>query len=81
MAIFPVFVCAYIWAKLNHEQLLPRGAKPHHLLWSLAFLKVYGTEGQMAALFGLTRKTYRQWVWLMIESMYYIDVVSSLFMG
>ena len=74
-------VCAYIWAKLIQQEQLPRGAQPHHLLWCLAFLKVYGTEGQMEALFRITRKTYRQWVWLMMESIYYMDVVSSLFMG
>jgi hypothetical protein len=33
-------VTAIIWSKTTK----PDGAKPHHLLWTLLFLKVYASE-------------------------------------
>jgi len=68
-------IAASLWRKLVREELLPERAQPHHLLWALAFLKIYGTEPTMCQLFKTTRKTWRQWVWPMIDALFYIDLV------
>ena len=44
-------IVASIWRKIHREKLLPTGGTPVHLLWSLASLKIYGTEPQLALLF------------------------------
>jgi len=68
-------IAASLWRKMDREELLPEGARPHHLLWALAFLKVYGTENTMCYLFKTSRKTWREWVWPMIDALFYIDLV------
>ena len=72
-------IAASIWRKILREGLLPDGGTPAHLLWSFSFLKMYGTEPQMAMLFHTTRKTFRQWVWRFVDAIFYLDVVSLLF--
>ena len=72
-------IVASIWRKIRREELLPTGGTPVHLLWLLAFLKVYGTEPQLALLFHTTRKMFRDWVWKFVDAIYYLDVVSLLF--
>ena len=72
-------VLASVWRKILREELLPAGGTPIHLLWSFAFLKMYGTEPEMSMLFHTTRKTFREWVWRFIDAIFYIDVVSSPF--
>ena len=72
-------IVASVWRKILREGLLPEGGTPVHLLWSFSFLKMYGTEPQMALLFHTTRKTFREWVWRFVEAIYYIDVVSLSF--
>ena len=73
-------VVASIWRKICREGLRPNGGTQIHLLWSLAFLKMYGTEPQMAMLFHTTRKTFREWVWRFVDAIYYLDMVSLLFL-
>ena len=73
-------IVASIWRKLCREGLLPNGETPVHLLWSFAFLKMYGTEPQMAMLFHTTRKTFREWVWRFVDGIFFLDVVSLHFL-
>jgi hypothetical protein len=46
----------------------PVGAEPHHLLWTLLFLKVNAPEEVLINLIGVCRNTYRKWVWLMLSA-------------
>jgi hypothetical protein len=41
------------------------GIRPKHLLWTLLFLKVYGTE-ILSALAKTSRKMFRKWYWLVL---------------
>lgn len=54
-------VCARIWRRCKLG--LVRGAKPQHVLWWLAFKKMYATEPVLSAMCGVTRKTWRKWAW------------------
>jgi len=68
-------VCADVWNLLNDHNNLGKYTEPHHLLWSLLFLKVYGNEKTHAALVGVTVKTFRKWVWIMIEKLAEMEVI------
>jgi hypothetical protein len=63
--------CSILWEKLNHygwfQYTGSRGTHPKHLLWTLMFLKCYGTEAVHAANVGADEKTYRKWVWFYLE--------------
>lgn len=52
-----------LWKLLIAHHLLPEGGAMTHLLWTLAFFKVYPTEGAMRRLCGgADSKTIRKWV-------------------
>ena len=75
-------VCSHVWEYLSSSVRKVNGqekAKPTHLLWSLMFLKTYGTEIFLCCLLKTTEKTFRKWVWIIIESIsnLYDDIVSS----
>ena len=55
------------------------GSSERHLLWMLAFLKMYEVEEAAASRFGVTEKTWRKWVWIMLSATQSIKkkVVSS----
>lgn len=76
-ALFAVsaIVVASIWRKLERNEGLPRRSLPEHLLWMLAFLKVYATETILASLFHTNVRTYRDWVWSMTKAVHYLEVV------
>ena len=62
------FVCEILW---NHvvasaDILNIEGYALKHLLWGLAFLKVYGSENFMSSLFRCTPKTFRKWAKLTV---------------
>ena len=42
-----ILVAINIWNCLVRYKYLPKGGQPHHYLWSLMFMKVYGTEDVM----------------------------------
>jgi len=71
-----VDMCMLIWRKLQRAETLPNMALPKHLLWTLAFLKLYGSEMVMAALCGCHEKTLRKWVWSFIEAIACLEIVS-----
>ena len=47
---------------------LPKGYYPIHILWALAFLKLYWTEVQLASLFGVMEKTLWKRVWFVVSA-------------
>jgi hypothetical protein len=59
-------VCGHIWDHVSRYGWKPPNVRPKHLLWTLLFLKVYGTETALSALAKTSRKTFRKWVWLLL---------------
>jgi hypothetical protein len=49
--------------------------RPEVLLWALYYLKVYPTWDQMAMTTGITEKTLRKWVGMVVEYLAEIDVL------
>ena len=41
--------------------------QPYHLLWALLFLKIYATESVLATMTGSDEKTFRKYVWNILE--------------
>ena len=72
-------VCHKAWELLQASGSLDEypGLTWDHFLWSLSFLKCCSTETQLSALYGIDEKTYRKWVWLCVELISLLDVVSS----
>ena len=61
------FVCEDVWAMLNVHR--PNNKRePKHLLWALLFLKVYGNEPTCCRLVGTSMKTFRKWVWEVLDA-------------
>lgn len=62
---------ADIWFMVNDtaSTIMPRGARPVHLLWALLFLKNYCSEAVLCALVGgVDKKTFMKWTWLFVNS-------------
>jgi hypothetical protein len=59
-------VCSELWERLQPHQ--PKGALPKHLLRALMFLKLYSSEDVLSDMVGTMRKTFRRWVWLMVQA-------------
>jgi hypothetical protein len=55
--------CQIAWKLLAKNGLLPTGAMPKHLLWSLMMLKTYATESVLCGIAGTDEKTFRKWAW------------------
>lgn len=68
-------VCYVLWSLIEQQHF---AMKPKHLLWTLFFLKCYNTEAINASMFKTDEKTYRLWVWRLIESLANLEVVSYL---
>jgi hypothetical protein len=66
-------VCSICWEQLIDK--MPIGSKPIHLLWTLLFLKRYNSEEVNRTLTGVNEKTFRKWIWLMIELLAKLEVV------
>lgn len=67
------FVCALVWDIL--AALRSRRSSPVHLLWSLLFLKVYGSEDVNSFFPGADEKTFRKLSWLFVKFIADIEVV------
>jgi hypothetical protein len=63
-------ICAKIWFMMEADANIKHGGKPIHLLWTLCFLKVYGSEFVTCSLVKTSRPTLEKWVWIMIESIH-----------
>jgi len=58
---------AVVWNICN----FPAGTQPKHLVWALLLLKTYANEIhliKMATNGSVCRKTFRKWVWIVIEA-------------
>jgi hypothetical protein len=64
----------WCWLDVNNEG--PQGGQVHHMLWTLMFLKVYATYDVLASRVGVHRDTYRKWVWLFLDKIAWLDIVS-----
>ena len=76
-------VCSHTWEYLSSSHEKVKGqtkAKPTHQLWALMFLKTYDTEIFLCSLLSTSERTFRKWVWIMIEAIsnLYDDLVSFL---
>ena len=63
-------VVAKIW-KLLEEHYPNRHKRPCHVLWALIFVKQYGNEQSHCMMVGggVTLKTFRKWVWKILDEM------------
>lgn len=71
--------CAVLWESLSSSSNFK--GHPHHVLWGLMFLKIYGTEHVHASLAGCHEDTFRKWTWHFIEIVSSMNTVSSLIFG
>lgn len=67
-------ICHIIWKLIQPK--LPNGSSPIHLLWALYFLKNYNTEEVNRAVFRADEKTIRKWIWVFIDHISRMRVVS-----
>ena len=69
-------ICVKLWDVIEtHSEGFKRG----YLLWTLSFLKSYGTQTSLAGMFGVDQKTFREKVWLVLHLLYEnLDEVSLL---
>jgi hypothetical protein len=69
-------ICSTLWnyVSANHNAT-KAGARPHHLLWALHFLKLYNPVRASAAMIGCDAKTYRKWVWMILTILTEVDDV------
>ena len=51
--------------------------RPKHLLWTLFFLKTYPTEEVGSSRWGVTPKTFREWIWKMINPISQLSLLES----
>ena len=66
-------LCSVIWSRLGGKQV--KSGNPMHLLWALLFLKVYANEDVLSVIAGVSRKTYRKWVWVVVTLLSNLDEV------
>ena len=71
-------VVLVLWNKLVNEDLLPKNGQMKHLLWTLAYCKVYGKWKSMRKLTQTNPKTLHKWIELFKKSIELLasDVVS-----
>jgi hypothetical protein len=62
-----------LWDTLVHRRGTLPFNRPEHLLWALYYMKVYPTWDQMALTTGITEKTLRKWVGVVVEYLANID--------
>jgi hypothetical protein len=64
---------ASLWENLDRRHGILPFHRPEHLLWTLYYLKVYSTWDQMAMTTGVSEKTLRKWVEIVVEYLANID--------
>jgi hypothetical protein len=70
-------VVMHVYNELVRNGVLPKKYEPKYLLWTLHFLKDYGTELAIAVRLGVSHNTYIKWVWLTLDLMESVKVVST----
>ena len=68
-------VCSTVWNLLLEK--IPQSSRPEHLLWAFLFLKVYAIEHVNCALVQADKKTWRKWVWTVVEAISNLQLVST----
>ena len=66
-----------LWTYLNVPNEGPFGGLPEHLLWTLLFLKTYGTQNDLAGRCGVHKDTFRAWRDLFLYRLAMIDDLVS----
>jgi hypothetical protein len=69
-------VAAALWNQLDKKDLLPEDTLIKHLLWALSFLKLYNAQRAQAPVCGADEKTFRKWVWVVLDALAELDLVS-----
>ena len=67
-----------LWCLLDVVNDGPVGGTIEHLLWTLMFFKMYGTNDTMAGACKCDPNTFRKWTWLFIDRMSEIDGIASV---
>lgn len=66
--------CAYIWL-LTSDEMFNIKAEKIHLLWTLNLLKTDDTEHCMKGRWGCDEKTFRKWLYLVLDAICDLDLV------
>ena len=64
-----------VWRMMEHNQLLPWGAKPVHLLWLLHWYKEYPRQTKMCKFCRCSPNTWIKWRDMMEDAVGFVDVV------
>lgn len=67
-------VAAGVWDVILAHGINKKKQKKH-LLWALLWLKHYTNEQSLATIVGVSCKTFRKWVWILIEDMSNASVI------
>lgn len=70
-------VATYLWNRARRQKVLPGDFTPKHLLWTLAFIKLYDSEIVLSGLCRCDAKTFRKWVWKGIDVLFDLNLVST----
>jgi hypothetical protein len=68
-------VATALWNRARKKKLLPVDFAPKHMLWTLAFMKLYDSEEVLAAICRCDAKTFRKWVWKGVDILGDLDLV------
>jgi hypothetical protein len=70
-------IAVYLWNELVDLRYVGTGHTFVHLLWTLGFLKTYSTEEVLCcSTRSVSHNTHRKWVWMTIEAITKIKIVS-----
>ena len=69
-------ICGLIWERLEKRGWIAYAGKRQkkvHLMWSLMFLKGYGTVEVYATQMRVSERTFKKWCWFYLEGMASLD--------
>jgi hypothetical protein len=75
---FPPNIIAQTWNLIAENNKTPEGCLFKHLLWALAYLKLYLPYDCYAGIFNTCVATYRKWVWALLETISGLNVVGPI---
>jgi hypothetical protein len=66
--------CTTIWGMIASRDdltaLIPKNAKPKHILWALMFLKLYDATEVLSSIADVSEKTYTKWQWIFVKAIF-----------
>lgn len=73
-------ICVILWEFIRVDESVCKHSRagPIHLLWVLMFLKLYGPVRVLASICGVDEKTFLKYVWMFLDALSCLDVVSLL---